>query len=128
MRKPDPDVTALRTRRRLTARKILPLRGANNFSLAAGIIAAVVLHLLASARFQRFEIGHLFRRNQIAAAQLRAIELQRLRQAIQHAFHRKGRLRIAGAAHRRDRRFVSMHSGNVDRQGRDDIRAGQSGR
>ena len=75
MRKPDPDVTALRTRRRLTARKILPLRGANNFSLAAGIIAAVVLHLLASARFQRFEIGHLFRRDQIAAAQLSAIKL-----------------------------------------------------
>src|SRR5262249_51939519 len=68
MRQPDADIAALRARDRLTAREILPLRGANYFGLAAGIVAAVLLHLLAGARFQRFEIRHLFRRAQIAAA------------------------------------------------------------
>jgi hypothetical protein len=51
MREPDPDIAAVGTRGRLAAREILPLRRTNKFSLAAGIIAAVILHLLAGARF-----------------------------------------------------------------------------
>ncbi len=100
VRQPDADITSRRPRSGLAARKIVPACGAQDVRLAARIIAAVILHLFAGTRFQRFQIRHLFRRDQIAAAQFGAVEFQLVRQPVDHAFHRERRLRIAGAAHR----------------------------
>src|SRR5260370_3930542 len=81
----DANVAAFGVRGGLTTWKVLPLRGPKNFSLAAGIIATVILHLLAGTCLQRFQIRHLFRRDEMAAAQFGAIELEPSRHPVHHA-------------------------------------------
>ncbi len=116
MGEPDADVAALAPRGDLTARKILPAGRLQDFRLAGRIVAAVVLHARTGARPERLGIGHLRRRNEIAAAHFGALQAQFARHPVHQAFHGEGRLRIAGAAHRRHRRLVGGGDRDVDRQ------------
>ncbi len=77
---------------------------------------------MSGLRYGIFSAGIRLRRRNSA----RSISSLRARQ-IHHALHRERRLRIARAAHRRDRRFVGMRRDHVHRQRRHNIRPGQRG-
>ena len=121
------DIASACARLRLPARKVGPAGGRQHVGLAGRIVAAVILHVGAGARLQRFLVGHLFRRNEVAAAQLGAVEMELARQAVHQPLHREGRLRIAGAAHRGDRRLVGGRDRHLHGERRDHIGAGQRG-
>src|SRR5438309_565409 len=72
--KTDAEVAAFLARLRLASGKVAPPCRLQDVTLARGIIAAVVLHGGAGARLERFGVRHLLRRDEIAAARLRAIE------------------------------------------------------
>ncbi len=116
VREPDADVAPLAARGRLARGKVAPLRGFEHHRLAGRIVAAVVLHGGAGARLERLGVGHLLGRDEIAAAQLGAVEAELARHAIHHPLHREGGLRIAGAADRGDRRLVGGGDRHVHRQ------------
>src|SRR5207244_11217535 len=67
VREPDAEIAALSSRGSLTLGKVLPTRRLQDLRLRSGIIAAVVAHTGAGARLERLGIGHLLRRNEIAA-------------------------------------------------------------
>ncbi len=121
MRQPDADIAALASRCGLPAGEILPAGRPQDLRLAGGIVAAIVLHAGAGARLERLGVGHLLRRDQIATAHLGALKMQFARDAVHQPFHGEGRLRIAGAAHRRHRRLVGGGDRDVDGQGRKQI-------
>ena len=127
MRKPDADVAPLAARGCLPRREVAPLRRLEHHRLAGRIVAAVVLHGGARARFERLGVGHLLGRDQVAPPQLGAVELQLARHTVHHPLHCEGGLRIAGAADRGDRRLVGGGDRHVHRQRRHDVGAAHHG-
>ena len=121
VREPDADMAALRARRRLPLREVVPARRLQHLRLAGRIIAAVVLHGGAGARLERLGVGHLLGRDQVAPPQLGALQLQFARDAVHQTLHREGGLRIAGAAHRRHRGLVGGGDRDLHRQRRQQI-------
>src|SRR5262249_13899983 len=91
VRQPDADIAALSSRGGLTLGKVLPTRRLQDLRLRGGIVAAVVADAGARARLERLGVGHLLRRDEIAAAYLRALQAQLARQAVHQPFHGEGR-------------------------------------
>ena len=86
--------------------------------LALRIVAAVEHDGESAARFELRAVGHLRRRNQVAAPHLGAVELELARHAVEQALHHEHALRMAGAAHRRHRHLVGEREPDVHAVGR----------
>ena len=107
----DPDVSALRARRRLPGWKVRVVGELVRLGLACRIVAAVVGQRLAVAKHEPDRIRHLLRPDQVAGAQRGGIKRERARRLVHQALHGEHRLRPAGAAHRRGRhRLVNAPS------------------
>ena len=115
-------------RLRLARGEVVPFGDIERGGLRRRIIAGVVHDRDARARLDRLFIGHVGGGDQIAATQFGAVELELRGNEIHHAFHGEGRLRIARAAHRGDRRLVGQHDVNVHGEGRHHIGTGDGGR
>ena len=123
VREPDADIAAFGARRALALLEVVPAGGLEHHRLTGGIVAAVILHGRAGARFQRLGVGHLLGRDEVAPAQLGAVDTQLARHPVHHPLHRERRLRIAGAADRGDRRLVGGGDRDVHLQRRHDVGA-----
>ena len=77
------------------------------------IVAAVVHDGRPRTRRKPGVVGHLVRRDQIAAANLGAIELEFAGDAVERTLHREVRRRIAGAADRYGRDLVGLGDDDV---------------
>ena len=116
--KPDAEIAAGVRALLLPRVKIVPAGARQRRLLAGRIIAAVEHDLDAAAGRQRRLARHLFRRNEIAAAHLGAIERELARDAVEQPLHGEDALRLAGAAHRRDRHLVGERELDVEPIGR----------
>src|SRR3981189_3527677 len=92
VREPDAGVTALAARLRLASREIVPAGRLHHLCLARRIIAGVIFAAGAGAGLERLLIGHLLWRDEIAAADLGAVEAEPAREAIEAPLHGGRRL------------------------------------
>ncbi len=92
-------------------------------------VAAVENDLGSGSRFQRRGIGNLRCRDQIAPADIHAVEPEPVCDPIEAALHCESALRIAGSAHRRGRDLVGRDCDDLQVVGRQHVGAGKgSGR
>ena len=117
-------MAALLARRGLARAKAGVVDGIEDFFLAGRVVAAVEDHRHAGADLQRLLIGHFGGRHKVAQPHLGAIDTEFERNAINHPFDDKGRLGIAGAAHRNGRHLVGLRHKHIERIGRHLVRAG----
>ena len=90
-----------------------------------GKVAAVEGDRRAGARLERRDIGHFFRRHEVTAAHICAVEVKLVGDAVEQAFHREGAFRIAGAAHRHGGDLVGLDDTHVELKGRQHVGSGQ---
>ena len=128
MGKTDAQIPALAARRVLALRKAVPVGCCQNFLMRGDVVATVIGDRRPRARFQWLGIGHLFRRDEIAAADLGAVDAKLARHAVHQPLHGEGRLRIARATHRGGRHLVGEADRDGDIIGRHNIGARHGGR
>ena len=121
----DADVAALGSLRPLARREIVPARLLDSALLTFGIIAAVEQYWRAATGLQRLLVGHLLGPDEIAAADLGAVKAHLARHPVEQSFHGEGRLRVAGAAHRRHRHLVGQRQPYVHPERRDLVKQGE---
>jgi hypothetical protein len=110
----DAEIAAALARSALALRKAGIADRLERGALAAGKVAAVEGDRRAGARLERKNVGHFFRRHEVAAADFRAVEVQFVGDAIKQAFHRESAFRITGAAHRHGRDLVGLGDAHVE--------------
>ena len=123
----DAEPAALLARRLAAGREVRPTGRRQRAALAFGIIAAVVGHRQAVAGRDRRDIGHLLRRDEIAAADLVAAEAKLVGDAIEQPLHHERALRAPGAARRGRRHQIGEAERDLEPIGRQDIWADEIG-
>ena len=122
---PDAEIAAARSISTLALGKAGIVDRVEGGALVAREIAAIERDRRAGAGLERKHIRHLFRRHEIAPANLGAIELKLVGDAVEQAFHREGAFRIAGAAHRHGGDLVGLDDTHVELKGRQHVGSGQ---
>ena len=115
----DADEAAFRARLFLPRAEIAIVRLRDRLLEHGRIIAAVVGEGPAVAKNEADGIRHLLGPDEIAAAQLGGVESRFARGLVHEPLHREGRLRAAGAAHRRGPRLVGEGDGHLEMIGRE---------
>ena len=124
---PDAEIATFGARVSLARGKAGIIDGVERHALTAEKVAAVESHRRAGPGLERRDIGHLFRRHEIAASNFRAIEAEFVRDAVKQALHRKCAFRVAGAAHRHGGDLVGLGHAHVELIGREHVGAGKRG-
>ena len=124
---PDAEIAAFGARATLARGKAGIVDRLQRHALTAGKVAAVEGDRRSGAGLERRDIGHLFRRHEIAAPNFGAIEAKLVRDAVEQALHRECTFRIAGAAHRHGGDLVGLGHAHVEFVGRQHVGTGQRG-
>ncbi len=124
----DAEIAVLGARPRLAFGKAGIVDGRERDPLVGREVAAVERDRRAGAGLERKHVRHSFRRHQVAAADLGAVEAELIGDAVEQALHREGGFRIAGAAHRHGGDLVGLDHAYVERIGRQQVGAREPGR
>ena len=118
IRNAQPNEAALRARLPLPRPEAVIIDALQRIRLAGGIVAQIEHDRNAAAGHETFGVRHPLFRNEIAAANFGAINVQFAGGEIEHALHHEHALRLTGAPHRRNRNFVRQRDLHVHAEGR----------
>ena len=117
----DSEIATVTACKLLAGWKVVPPGSCQRIGLARGIVTGIEDDRQASARHKAFLERHLVGLNEIAAADLGAIDIQCLSRAVEQTFHDEHALRLARATNRSHRHLVSERGRHLHAEGGDYI-------